>query len=69
MPTDPDFKPCPFCEGTDIRSDRHPNSESPTGAIWSMCCYGCGAMFPNRYKRELLLEAWNTRPSDKEKRA
>ena len=60
------FKPCPFCEGADIRCDRHHESRSPTGFVWSMCCYNCGATFPNRYKRELLVEAWNRRPQGRD---
>jgi Lar family restriction alleviation protein len=55
--------PCPFCGGKDIRFDCHKAYTSPTGKIWSMCCYNCGAQFPNRYKKELLLKAWNTRHS------
>ncbi len=31
------------------------------GTIYSMCCYDCGATFPNRYKLELLKDAWNRR--------
>jgi Lar family restriction alleviation protein len=55
-------KPCPFCGGIDIRFDRHEHTrESPTGVIWSMCCYHCGAQVPNRYKKELLVDAWNKR--------
>lgn len=53
--------PCPFCGGTDIRFHYHMSQKSPTGKIWSMCCYDCNAQFPNRYKKELLLTAWNTR--------
>ena len=53
--------PCPFCGGKDIIFDCHKFSTSPTGEIWSMCCYDCGAQFPNRYTKELLLTAWNTR--------
>ena len=60
-----DFKPCPFCGGADIRSDNHGKvSRDPMHRdddVWSMCCYGCGATFPNRYRRELLIEAWNRR--------
>ncbi len=52
---------CPFCSGTDIRFDRHIQGRSPTGEIWSMYCYQCGATFPNRYRKELLVEKWNTR--------
>jgi hypothetical protein len=29
--------------------------------VYSMCCYECGATFPNRYRRELLVDAWNRR--------
>lgn len=63
MPTDIEFKPRPFCEGADIRCDQHADGRSPTSVIWSMCCYSCGATFPNRYKRQLLLDAWNRRPA------
>ena len=65
------FRPCPFCGGNDIRWDKHRNhnyrdwqhpSDVPEFShIYSMCCYGCGATFPNRYRLELLIEAWNRR--------
>lgn len=58
-----DFKPCPFCGGTDIRCDAHPFYERnrTETKVYSMCCYKCGATFPNRFRRELLVEAWNRR--------
>lgn len=59
--------PCPFCGGKDIRFTSHKIHESPTGEIWSICCYNCGAQFPNKYKKELLLTAWNTRPDQKDR--
>ena len=63
--TDIEFKPCPFCGGTDIRCDNHGKSSHDPwhqdDDVWSMCCYKCGATFPNRYRKELLLEAWNRR--------
>lgn len=61
--TNREFKPCPFCGGTDIRCDAHPFSEPYRSekTVYSMCCYQCGATFPNRFKRELLVEAWNRR--------
>ena len=52
---------CPFCGGDDIRIDEHNEYRSPTGKVFSMCCYKCGATFPNRYKRDLLVDAWNRR--------
>ena len=55
------IKPCPFCNNKDIRFEKHINNLSPTGEIWSMCCYKCGATFPNRYKKELLVKSWNAR--------
>lgn len=61
---DPEFKPCPFCGGDDIRSDRHPRvgrGEHAGEDVWTMCCYACGASFPGRYRKELLVEAWNRR--------
>jgi hypothetical protein len=48
--------PCLHCAGADIRFDKHVSESSPTGEIWSMCCYDCGATFPNRYRKELLVE-------------
>ena len=59
--------PCPHCAGTDIRFDRHVSGSSPTGEVWSMCCYHCGATFPNRYRKELLIERWNARPAEADK--
>lgn len=56
-----ELKPCPFCGGTDIKIDRHIESRSPTGELFTMCCYDCGATFPGRYRRELLVKAWNKR--------
>jgi len=55
------LKPCPFCGGDNIKINCHKRLESPTGEIWSMCCYACGATFPNRYIKSLLVEAWNKR--------
>src|SRR5687768_2457407 len=58
------LKPCPFCGGNDIRFDKHHsyNYSHPDFKFhWSMCCYNCGATFPNRYRKELLVAAWNTR--------
>ncbi len=65
-----ELKSCPFCGGNDIKIGKHIVSKqmyrttpewSPTGEIWSMCCCLCGATFPNRYKKELLVKAWNRR--------
>ena len=56
-----ELKPCPYCGGTDIKIDRHIESRSPTGELFTMCCYDCGATFPGRYRRELLVNAWNKR--------
>lgn len=53
--------PCPFCGGGDARMTRHPDPRSPTKEVWSMACYQCGATFPSRYKKHLLVEAWNRR--------
>lgn len=61
-----EWLPCPFCGGTDIRHDCH--VKAGTGLhegedVYSMCCCRCGATFPNRYRLELLREAWNRRAS------
>ena len=56
-----EMKPCPFCTGTDIRIDAHLNAGRAGETVYSMCCYDCGATFPNRYKRQLLVAAWNRR--------
>ena len=68
-PTDAQMKalPCPFCGGTKIRFDEHGRSNDHLHygeLIWSMCCYDCGATFPNMYRKEGLLEKWNTRATE-----
>lgn len=60
-----DWKPCPFCGGKDISNHRHKGA----GAgylhhgkdVYSMCCYDCGATFPNMYSLDKLKEKWNRR--------
>ena len=62
MPSE--LKPCPFCGGTNIRFDEHRGEGRRMHSgetVWSMCCYDCGVAFPNRYRRELLEDAWNAR--------
>lgn len=56
---------CAFCGGADIRFDKHRNEDylHPEEFVWSTCCYNCGATFPNRYRKELLVEQWKRRPS------
>ncbi len=59
-----DWLPCPFCGGTDIRHDAHQGAGMGMHrgeTVYSMCCYKCGATFPNRYRLELLREEWNRR--------
>lgn len=56
--------PCPHCADSDIRVTCH--SKMGRGLhdgedVFSMCCYACGATVPNRYSRDLLIEAWNRR--------
>lgn len=62
------FLPCPHCKGDDIRHTKHVDQRSPTGVVYSMCCYICGATFPNRYKLKLLVDAWNRRAIDEPER-
>ena len=57
-----ELKPCPFCASKDIQIDAHRMPNSPTGVVYSMGCYYCGATFPNRYSRQSLVDSWNTRP-------
>lgn len=56
-----ELKPCPFCGGHDIRIDNHWSAGRNGETIYSMCCYDCGATFPNRYRREVMVESWNRR--------
>lgn len=61
---EPEFLPCPFCGGTDIRTDRHRGQGAGLHRgedVYSMACYHCGARFPNCYRRELFIEKWNRR--------
>ena len=59
--------PCPFCGGSDIRFTNHGKvSRDPhhrSDDVWSTGCYNCGASFPNRYNKQLLIDCWNRRPS------
>lgn len=64
MTTETKLADCPFCGGSDIRFDEHGRSKNMLHygeAIWSMCCYNCGATFPNMYSVEKLREKWNQR--------
>lgn len=59
-----ELKPCPFCGGSDVRFDCHRGAgrhEHRGDDVWSMCCYDCGATFPNMYRKDGLVEAWNRR--------
>ena len=60
--------PCPFCGGTDIRFTNHGKVSRRQGHreddVWSTCCLGCGATFPNRYSKALLVACWNRRPQN-----
>ena len=55
------IKPCPFCGNDDIKFDEHDSQPSPTGKLFTMCCYKCSATFRNTYKLDLLVESWNKR--------
>jgi Lar family restriction alleviation protein len=65
--------PCPFCGGKDIRFNEHGPMFVQRGealvrnpdTIWSMCCYDCGATFPNRGTKEPLMKCWNRRPNSR----
>jgi len=59
-------KPCPFCGGTDIRYTKHAKEGMGIHRledVYSMCCYMCGAHFPNMYSPMALMEKWNRRKS------
>lgn len=61
-----ELKPCPFCGSTDISNVSagyacaskvwHRGDE-----IFAVNCRGCGASVPNRYRNDLVVNAWNTR--------
>lgn len=66
-----ELKPCPFCGSTNIANVSaghagpsnfwHANDE-----IFAVNCKNCGASVPNRYRNDLVVEAWNTRTPRKE---
>jgi len=62
-----EIKPCPFCGGTNIKFDCHVGQGNlyikGCHNLWSTCCYDCGATFPNRYSKKLLIDCWNRRPN------
>jgi len=49
--------------GQPVSSDPH-NALADAVAlmVWHMVNAECGARFPNRFKRQLLVDAWNRRP-------
>lgn len=60
---------CPFCGSDDIRFTCHVGEGRGFHSgedVWSTCCYVCGATFPNRYSKQLLVDQWNRRPTPKE---
>ena len=63
-----DLKPCPFCGSADIKNVSAGHA-GPTNLwhagdeIFAVNCKDCGASVPNRYRNNLVVEAWNTRPT------
>jgi Lar family restriction alleviation protein len=61
-----ELKPCPFCGSSDI-SNVSAGFAGPTNAwhlgdeIFAVNCRDCGASVPNRYRNDLVVEAWNRR--------
>jgi len=60
------LKPCPFCGSTDIGnvSSHHPGPAYALHAndtIFAVNCKECGAGVPNRYRNDLVVDAWNRR--------
>lgn len=57
--------PCPHCGCAEIHFTNHGRIgrglEHRGDAVWSMCCYDCGATFPNMYNKEGLVAKWNRR--------
>jgi len=51
-------KPCPFC-------GRIGYIEKILG-MWSICCYGCGCGTGSSPSRNLVVNAWNRRPTQEE---
>ena len=66
-----DLKPCPFCGGTDV-ANVSAGYAGPTDVwhaghqIFAVNCKGCGASVPNRYQNQLVVDAWNKRPDQKD---
>jgi len=61
-----ELKPCPFCGSNDIgnvsASYSGPSNTFHAGdEIFAVNCRGCGASVPNRYRNDLVVEAWNRR--------
>lgn len=55
---------CAFCGSTDISFIRHKELRSITGEMWASYCCECGATFPNKCKKQLLIDCWIRRPKN-----
>jgi len=64
--TPDELQPCPFCGSTDI-ANVSAGTAGPTNrwhagdTIFAVNCRRCGASVPNRYRNDLVVEAWNRR--------
>ena len=69
--TPDELKPCPFCGSADI-ANVSAHAAKPTNrwhagdTIFAVNCLGCGASVPNRYRNDLVVEAWNRRTQSDE---
>ena len=65
-----ELKPCPFCGSRDI-ANVSAGHAGPTDVwhagdgIFAVDCRDCGASVPNRYRNDLVVEAWNRRVGEK----
>jgi Lar family restriction alleviation protein len=60
-----ELKPCPFCGGEAKNVSAGvagPSNRWHAGdPIFAVNCIKCGASVPNRYRNDLVVEAWNRR--------
>lgn len=59
-----ELKPCPFCGSKNVKIAAHygvGRGFHKGETVYSIDCMGCTAAFANRYRREILVEQWNTR--------
>lgn len=57
----PELKPCPFCNGDDVRkiSVDAPRDMRHTYTMWQILCFSCKASGPESTVSNIAVASWN----------